>query len=268
MYEIIENGANIAPDVKIGNYTVIRSGAKIGKGCVIGDFCHIDANVVIGENNYIFSGVHITGNTHIGNDNYIEDNTIIGLPSKHIGYHLYEGRVIIGNNNFIGNGCAIDCGNNHLSHKHPELLPYLQTYLDEKQDFEDATIIGDRCYILNNVTIHHNCRIGLGNIRNSRSEYDTVICTGCCLNGFVRLGKGAELGSGTYIREFACLGEGCYTAMSSHIVKDVEPFSFILKNKSNGDATKLIDKYNISSDELTELRLNFKKHRSSKLEAY
>lgn len=56
--------------------------------------------------------------------------------------------------------------------------------------------------------------------------------------------------------------------MGSHIVKDVEPFSFILKNKNNGDATKLIDKYNISSDELTELRLNFKKHRSSKLEAY
>ena len=73
-----------------------------------------------------------------------------------------------------------------------------------------------------------------------------------------KIGKGSELSSGTYVREYACLGEGCYTVMSSHIVKDVEPFSFILKNKNNGDATKLIDKYNISSMNLPNCDLILK----------
>ena len=153
MYEIIEKGAQIADDVKIGNFCVIKSGAKIGKGSIIGDFCFIDSNVEIGKNNHICTGVHLKGKVKIGNNNFIEDNCIFGLPSKHIGYHFYQGRVIIGDNNFIGQNCTIDCGNNHLSDKRPELKAYLACDLPEGEDFEDATIIGNRCYILNNVTI-------------------------------------------------------------------------------------------------------------------
>ena len=149
---MIEDGAIIAEDVKIGYYSIIKSGAKIGKGSIIGDFCYIDSGVSIGNNNVVGTAVHIKGNVQIGDSNYISDNTIIGLFGKHIGYHFYQGKVIIGNNNFIGNGCSIDCGNNYLSMEKPELLRYSLIDLNQDKELEDTTIIGDRCYILNGVT--------------------------------------------------------------------------------------------------------------------
>ena len=79
---------------------------------------------------------------------------------------------------------------------------------------------GNRCYILNNVTIHHNCRIGLGDIPNCISEYDTIICSGCCLNGFVQLRKGCELGSGTYLRIVFCRDDEC---------DGIEDYEYILR---------------------------------------
>ena len=38
---MIEDGATVAEDVKIGCYSIVKSGARIGKGCIIGDFCYI-----------------------------------------------------------------------------------------------------------------------------------------------------------------------------------------------------------------------------------
>lgn len=268
MFEIIENGVELGENVTIGHYTIIKKGAKIGKNTVIGDHCYIDSEVVIGENNYIGTSVYLKGKVSIGYQNHILDGCIIGLSGKHIGYHFYKGRVIVGNNNFIGNGCAIDCGNNHLSDKHPEFLHYAKIDLEKEADYEDATIIGNRCYILNNVSIHHNCRVGLGSLPDSRDEFDTVICSGCCLNGFVQVRKGCELSSGTYIREFTAIGEGAFTAMMSHIVKDVPPFSFILKNKNVGHLERLVKKFNLSDEQIQTLVSQFSNKRSGRLRSY
>lgn len=265
---IIEDGAKIAKNVKIGNFCIVKKGAEIEEGTIIADFCYIDSEVKIGKNNHIGTNVHLKGKVIIGNGNHILDNTVIGLPSKHIGYHFYQGRVIIGNDNFIGNNCSIDCGNNYLSCKKTRLLPFLAVDLDADTDLEDATIIGNRCYILNNVSIHHNCRIGLGDLPDSKQEYDTIICCGCCLNGFVQLRKGCEISSGNFIREFASIGEGCFTAMSEHIVKDVQPFSYILKNKNKGYATKLMEKFEYSENDVETLRKNFSTKRSGSLKLY
>ncbi len=265
---MIEDGAILSEDVKIGYNSIIKAGAKIGKGSIIGDFCYIDSDVSIGENNVIGTSVYIKGKVDIGNNNHILDGTIIGLPSKHIGYHLYKGKVIIGNDNFISNGCSIDCGNNFLSDSEPNLLNYSLIDLNQDKDLEDATVIGDRCYILNNVTIHHNCRVGLGDLPNSNDEYDTVICSGCCLNGFVQVRKGAELSSGTYVREFASLGEGCFTAMLQHVVKDVPPFGFILKNKNVKKAERLIKKFNYKDKDIKLLNKKFEMKRSGLLKVY
>ena len=211
MFEMIENGAQIADNVRIGHFVVIKNGAKIGKNTVISDYAYIDSDVVIGENNYIGTGVYIKGCVLIGHDNYISDKTVIGLPSKHIGYHFYKGRVLIGN---------------------------------------------------------HNCRIGFGNIPNCSKEYDTIICCDCCLNGFVQLRKGCELGSGTHIREYTSVGEGVYTAMLSHIVKDVPPFAFIRCNRNVGYSEKLREKFDLSKEKIDNLRLAFENKRSGRLKKY
>ena len=143
--------------------------------------------------------------------------------------------------------------------KKNEYLPYIT----EGDYPEDATVIADRCFILNGVTIHHNCHIGLGNIPNSISkDYDTVICSKCNLNGFVHVGKGAELSSGTFVREWMCIAPGAFTAMGEHIVKNVPPFAKILKNRNCGIYEERLALFNVSIDDLKNIKSTIAKEMS------
>lgn len=260
----------ISPNAKISPTAIIKEGAIIDDGTIISDFCYIGENVKIGKNNFIGTSVHIKGNTTIGDNNQILDNCIIGLSGKHIGYHFYQGKVIIGNNNFINNNCSIDMGNTFIKNeKNPQFEKYAMKDLNNDDSLSDATIIGDRCYILNNVTIHHNCQVGLGNaIQNSKDEYDTIICTGCCLNGFVHIQKGADLGSGTFVRELCCIGYGSFTAMSSHIVKDVKPFTGVIKNQGKEGKSRLVNKFSVSQKDIENLQKDFLETLSGKNKVY
>lgn len=264
------NNLGISSNAKISPTAIIKSGAVIGDNTTIGDFCYIGENVKIGANNVIGTSVHIKGNTTIGDNNQILDGCIIGLSGKHIGYHFYQGKVIIGNNNFINNSCSIDMGNNFIKNENnPQLEKYAMRDLNNDDNLSDATVIGDRCYILNNVTIHHNCQIGLGSaIKNSKDEYDTIICTGCCLNGFVHIQKGVDLGSGTFIRELCCVGYGSFTAMSSHVVKDVKPFTGVINNQYKEGLDRLANKFSVSQKDIENLQKDFLETLSGKNRIY
>ena len=248
---IISPKAQIGEGSVVGRFVTIGDDVKIGKNCHIGDYCCISGNVIIGDGTYIGARVSIYGNTVIGCNNFISDSCNIGLPSEHIGYHHYKGKVIIGDANHICSGCTIDCGNNFGSDKRKEYLPYIT----EHGYPEDATVVGNRCFILNGVIIHHNCHVGLGNIPDSISkDFDTIICSKCNLNGFVHVGKGCELSSGTFVREWMCIAPGAFTAMGEHIVKKVPPFAKILKNRNCGTFEDRLKLFNVSSDDLKNIK--------------
>ncbi|MBP5615119.1 MAG: hypothetical protein J6X42_01005 [Alphaproteobacteria bacterium] len=76
------------------------------------------------------------------------------------------------------------------------------------------------------------------------------------------------MSSGTYVREFAVLGEGAFTAMLSHITKNVLPFSFIRNNQNCGNFERLQNKFNLSSEQIDELRRLFCSTISTKLTTY
>lgn len=243
--------AKIGEGSVVGRFVIIDDDVKIGKNCHIGDYCRISGKVIIGDNNHISARVSIYDNTVIGNNNHISDNCVIGLASEHIGYHHYRGKVIIGDGNYICSCCTIDCGNNYGSDKKNERLPYII----EGDYPEDATVIGNRCFILNGVTIHHNCHIGLGDIPNSvQMDYDTIICAKCNLNGFVHVEKGCELSSGTFVREWMCIAPGAFTAMGEHIVKNVPPFAKILKNRNMGTLEERMKLFDVSYDDLKDIK--------------
>lgn len=251
-FSFISSSAQIGENTKIGRFVIIDDEVKIGKNCCIGDYCRITGNIAIGDGNVFGARVSIYGNTVIGNNNRIFDGCTIGLPSEHIGYHLYPGKVIIGDDNHICSGCTIDCGNNFGSDKRQELLPYIT---EDGKYPEDATIIGNRCFILQGVTIHHNCHVGLGAIPNSKEkDFDTIICTSCCLNGFVHVAKGCELSSGTFVREWMSIAPGAFTAMGERIVKNVPAFSKILRNRSWGILMNRVKSFGMSADDVKNIQ--------------
>lgn len=248
---VISPKAQIGEGSCIGRFVIIDDDVKIGKNCHVSDYCRISGDVTIGDGTYVGARVSIYGNTVIGCNNLISDNCVIGLPSEHIGYHHYEGKIIIGDGNHICSCCTIDCGNNFGSDQRNELLPYIT----EGNYPEDATVIGDRCFILNGVTIHHNCHVGLGNIPNSANkDYDTIICAKSNLNGFVHVGKGCELSSGTFVREWMSIAPGAFTAMGEHIVKNVPPFAKILKNRNCGTLKERMEMFSVTPDDLKGIK--------------
>lgn len=235
MNSLISSKAKIGKGTVIGAFVIIEDDVEVGENCYIGDYCRISKNVSIGNRNHLGARVSVYENSVIGDDNHIADNCILGLPSQHIGYHHYRGSVIIGNNNHICECCTIGSGNNFVSDKKQELLPYTT----EWNYPDDATVIGNKCFILSGVTIHHNCHIGLGNVPDSGMEYDTIICSNCTINGFVHVGKGCNLGSATCVRQWMTIGCGAVIAMGEHIVKNVPHFAKILKNRNCGPSGRM-----------------------------
>ncbi len=233
----MKRGLFIDPSATIGEGTtwgccvVIGKNVSIGKNCHIGDFCIILGNVTIGDGTFLCSNVCIYGHgaTIIGRGNRILDGCVIGNLSECIGYHTYSGNVVIGDNNYFGSYCKVSCGNNFCTNEREDLLVY-STEKDQYQD--DATIIGDRCFISSNVIIHHNCHIGLGKVNSSRSkDYDTIIGSGCILNGFVHIYKGCVLSSGVLVHEWMTIGSFAFVEIGERIVKNVPPYAKISENR-------------------------------------
>ncbi len=89
---VVAKGAFIEEGVTIGPYSIIGEKVKIKKGTSVGPHVVIDGDTEIGENNDIFPFVSI------------------GLKPQDLKYNGEETKVIIGNNNRIGECATIHKG--------------------------------------------------------------------------------------------------------------------------------------------------------------
>jgi len=118
---IVESGARIAEDVRIGPFCVISSQAVIGRGTVLENNVTVMGDVVLGERNRIFP------------------NCGIGAEPQDISYEGTPTRVVIGNDNIIREGVTINRAT-------------------EKED--GITSIGDANFLMACSHVAHDCRIG------------------------------------------------------------------------------------------------------------
>jgi UDP-N-acetylglucosamine acyltransferase len=118
---IIEKGAELGNDVKVGPYSIIGSNVKIGDGTIIK------------------SHVVIEGHTTIGSKNEIHQFSSIGVPPQDKTYKNEPTQTIIGNNNLFREGVTI-----HRATTKENL----------------KTIVGNNGYYMAQVHIAHDCVIG------------------------------------------------------------------------------------------------------------
>ena len=142
---VIADSASVPASCQIAENVVIGESVILGENCFISAGSVIKENCVLGKNVAVGSNVTIEKNCLIGDDSSIEAGTVIGGQGFGFANNQGEwlripqiGRVIVGNNVWIGNNCAIDRG----------------TIND--------TIIEDNCIIDNLVHIAHNVQIGYG----------------------------------------------------------------------------------------------------------
>ena len=174
-------------EVNFGSNVILGKNVTIGKKSYIGHNTIIESNVRIGKNCNVGSNV-IIKKSIVGNDVSILDGAVIGkkgfgffpVKNKNIRYpHI--GIVIIGNNVEIGCNNTIDRGS--LSN----------------------TIIGNNCFLDNQVHIAHNVKLGsnciiagqVGIAGSSTIGNNVMIGGQAGISGHLKIGNNVQIGGGS-----------------------------------------------------------------------
>ncbi|EMT6576014.1 TPA: acyl-ACP--UDP-N-acetylglucosamine O-acyltransferase [Providencia rettgeri] len=148
---MIDNTAYIHPS------SIVEDGAIIGANVRIGPFCYIGANVEIGEGTELKSHVVVNGHTKIGRDNVIFQFASIGEINQDLKYQGEPTRVEIGDRNRIRESVTIHRGTVQdvgLTKVGNDNLLMVNVHIAHD------CIIGNRCIIANNGTLGGHVTLG------------------------------------------------------------------------------------------------------------
>jgi len=141
----------------ISPHAIIEEGAQIGPDVEIGAFCFISGNSKIGKGTKIAQGACVYGNTTIGEYNEIFSHAVLGSIPQDLKYAGEEVELIIGDHNKIreftlfnpgtaGGGGKTVVGNHNL------FMGYVHLGHD--------VIIGDHCILANAATLAGHVEMG------------------------------------------------------------------------------------------------------------
>lgn len=172
---------NIGRDCQIHQTAVIENGAIIGNNVKIGAFCVIGKNVKIGDDCELKPNVVIDGYTTIGRGNKIFSFAVIGQEPQDLKYHGEKSEIIIGDYNSIREHCTIHPGtegDNAITIIGNKNLLMVNTHVAHD------CIIGDECVFANNATLAGHVHVG-----------NNVVIGGLsAIHQKVKIGDGAMLG--------------------------------------------------------------------------
>ena len=177
---------------------VIEEGAKIGANVKIGENVFISKDAVIGDNCEIAHGAAIYGKTRIGEGTKIFSYAVVGSIPQDLKFRGEDVELIIGKNNIIreftlinpgteGGGGKTIIGDNNL------LMGYVHVAHDCK--------IGDNCILANAATLAGHVELG-----------DNVVIGGMTpIHQFVKIGDYAMIAGASAVGQDIppyCLAEG------------------------------------------------------------
>lgn len=179
--------------VRISNLAEVHPRAELGDEVQIGPFCVIGPHVRIGPGCRLDSHVTIVGHTTIGARNRFWPGCVIGAEPQDIAYRETPTRTEIGDDNMIREGVTIHRG-------------------ADKED--GVTRIGNRCLLMANSHVAHNCRL-----------YDNVILVnGVLLGGHVHVHDYAIVSGNSVVHHFASIGTSAFVSGGCRVATDLPPY--------------------------------------------
>ena len=161
----------------------------------------IEGDVELGENNRILAYSVLIGPLRIGDDNIIGPNVVIGSPGQDTRNPRYDcsgKHIVIGSHNIIREFTAV-----------------------QKPAYEDLTSIGNHVFIMHNVHVPHDARIG-----------DRVVITPMvAIAGLAKILEGATLSMGAQIHQRSVIGQYAIVGMGAAVMKNIKPFSRYIPGK-------------------------------------
>jgi len=118
---------------------VVEAGAQLGEDVKIGPFCWVSSGAVIGRGTVLENNVTIMGDVRIGEHNHLFPNTVVGGDPQDVSYRGTRTRVEIGDRNILREGVTI----NRASEKE-----------------EGVTSLGSGNFLMACSHVAHDCRIG------------------------------------------------------------------------------------------------------------
>lgn len=141
----------------ISELAVIDPGAQIGNNVKIGPFCYIGKDVIIGDDCELNSHVVIKGPTTIGKGNRFFQFASIGEECQDLKYKGEPTQLIIGDNNTFRESCTIHRGtiqDNSLTHIGSNNLFMAYTHVAHD------CMVGSHCILANNASIAGHVHVG------------------------------------------------------------------------------------------------------------
>lgn len=191
----ISPSAQIANDVVIGEGCRIDSDVILGPGTHLADGVKLEPGVRIGENNDIGVGTVIKYGTQLGSDNRVAEYCVLGGPPLVSGPLVSQGRLSIGDRNVIREFATIQVGTG----------------------VDGITCIGDENFIMPNVQIGHDSRIG-----NQATLTNKV-----SLCGHVTIEDQVVLGLGVTIHQRCRVGRLAMVGATAYVSRDIIPFVLV-----------------------------------------
>ena len=217
---IIDPRARIAPGATVGAYAVIKGPVTIGQGTQILEHCVLQGATVIGRN------------CKIGPASYV------GLDPQHLKFVPDEANptyLLIGDEVTIRESVRI-----HRS---------------VKPGRENATRIGDRCFIMGSAHVAHDCALA----------DDVILADGVLLAGHCQVGAKTFLGGGAGIHQFVRIGRLCILAGNEGISHDLPPFGAVRYGRLKGYNAIGCRRAGMSREAITAIRGVYRRLRSHRV---
>ena len=180
----------------------VADGAKLADDVEVGPFCIIGPKVELRAGVRLLSHVNLAGVTVIGEQTVVYPFASLGTPPQSTGYRGGATRLNIGRNCQIREGVTISTGT---------------------EDHGEVTTVGDRCFLMANSHVGHDCHVG----------NDVIFANGAVLGGHVSIAENVFLGGNTAVHQFVRIGEGAMMGGISGITRDVIPFGFAFGPKAD-----------------------------------
>ncbi|SRR5579871_347110 len=180
----------------VASTAIVEPGARIDPSCTIGEYCVIERDVVMGPNNRLDPFAVVKRYTTLGAGNHLYTGAQLGTDpldkkfDENVASYLR-----IGSNNVLREYLTISRGTQAGS----------------------VTEIGDDNYVMTNVHIAHNSKVGNGN----------TICSNSLVAGHVEMEDQCFVSGGVVIHQYSKIGRLSMIAGNVRVNKDIPPYFLV-----------------------------------------
>ena len=189
--------------------SVVEDGSSLGENVHIGPLCHIGPQVKLGDGVEIIAQVSLQGNTTIGDNSRIFPFASIGNEPQDLKFHGEECSLIVGENCIIREGVTMNPGT---------------------EGGGSITRVGNRCTLLANAHVAHDCQVG-----NNVIMSNSVMLAGHCT-----VGDFVIFGGGSAVHQFCRIGNNAFIGGLAGVEGDVIPFGTVMGNRAKLAGLNLI----------------------------